>query len=126
MDIYCLKSGISQTEEERNTFLEKLRESITPESGTESGTVDETAEQRPQLQSALDLLASGTVESICFRTPDVLARSIGDIDKLKGFLSESNIELRVTGQADIRPEPADSGHKTGGTETKTADEVDAS
>ena len=53
------------------------------------------ADQRPQLQTALDLLASGTVESICLTTPQMLARTEDDIANLKSFLSEHDIGLTL-------------------------------
>ena len=60
MDIYCLKTGISQSDAERNANLEMLRKLITPESGIEGGAAaEETAEQRPQLQSAIDVVTDG-------------------------------------------------------------------
>ena len=126
MNIYCLKSGINQSDEERNANLEMLRKLITPESGIDGGAAaEETAEQRPQLQSAIDLLASGKVESICFTTPDVLARSEDDIANLKSFLSENNVGLTVDA-ARIGPNVDDRGHKTGGTDTGDVAEADAS
>ena len=94
MDIYCLKSGINQSDEEQNAHLEELRDSIAPGSETEGGgTADGTAEQGQRLRVVLDLLASGTIESICFRSPDVLARSEEEMAKLKSFLSEHAIGL---------------------------------
>lgn len=105
MAIDCLKSGISQSDEERNAHLEILRDSMVPGSETEGGsTVGATADHRQQLQHTLDLLASGTLESICFRSPDVLARSEEEIAKLKSFLSEHEIELTLAVAA-IEPIP---------------------
>ena len=126
MDIYCLKSGISQSDEERNAHLEKLRDSVVPGSETEGdGTADATAEHRQQLQPALDLPASGTADSICFRSPDVLARSEEEIAKLKSFLSVHEIGLTVA-VVGIGPNPADSGHEREGADVKDVDEVEAS
>ena len=96
MDIYCLKSGISQSDEERNVHLEELRDSIAPDSETRGdGKADVSAEHCQQLQQVLELLVSGTIESICFRSPDVLASSDDEIARLKTFLSEHDIGLTV-------------------------------
>ena len=117
MDIFCLKSGIGQSDEERNAHLEKLLDSVVPSSMTEGdGVPDETAEQGKYLRQALDLLASGSIESICFRSPDVLAGSEEESAKLKSFLSENEIGLTVA-VADIGSSPAGSGVERGGVPT---------
>ena len=126
MDIFCLKSGIGQSDEERNAHLEKLLESIVPSSETDGGGMaGATVDQRQQLQQALDLLASGTADSIFFRSPDVLAQSEEEIYKLKSFLSEHEIGLAVA-VADIGPNSADSGHEPEGADTEDIVEVESS
>ena len=125
MDIYCLKNGVNQSDEERNAQFEDLRDSIAPGSETEGGgTADGTAEQRPQLQVALDLLASGSLESICFRSPGVLAQSVEEIAKLKSFLSEHEIGLTLT-DVDSGPDTADGDHGRGGADANDVHEVES-
>ena len=126
MDIFCLKSGIGQSDEERNAHLEKLRESIVPifETGG-SRTADPTTEKRQQLQQALDLLASGNLESICFRSPDVLACSDEEIAKLKSFLSEHEIGLTLNETiSEFKTADGDHGHE--GTDAKDVNDVESS
>ncbi len=126
MDMYCLKSGVNQSDEEQNAHLEKLRDPIVPGSETQSGgTSDGTAEQRLELQAALELLASGTVESICFRSPNVLARSEEELATLKSFLSENEIGLTLA-VSDIGPNSADSGYEPEGADTEDIVEVESS
>ena len=108
MDMYCLKSGISQSDEERNTHFEKLFDSIAPGPDTEGCcSADAAAEERQQLRSALGLLASRTVKSICFRSAEALAGSEEEIAKLKSFLSEHEIALTVAVAA-MGPKQTDS------------------
>ena len=110
MDIFCLKSGIGQSDEERNAHLEKLLESIVLSSETDGGwTADSIAEQGQQLQQALNLLASGSLGSICFKSPDVLASSDEVIAKLRRFLSEHEIGLTLT-EIISEPNAAHDGH----------------
>ena len=125
MDIFCLKIGIGQSDEERNAHLEMLRESIAPRSKAEGGgTADSTAERHPQLQAALVLLASGVLESICFKSLDVLAGSEEEIAKLKSFLSEHDIGLTFN-ETFSESKTADSSHWRGGADGDDVHEVES-
>ena len=125
MDIFCLKGGIPQSDDERNAHLEKLLESMPPDSETEGGgTADPTTGQRQQLQQALDLMASGSVESICFKSLDVLAGSEEEIAKLKSFLSEHEIGLTLN-ETFSGSNTADSSHGRGGADGDDVHEVES-
>ena len=124
MNIFCLKRGINQSEEEQSANIEKLRDSIAHGSENEGGMAVETAEQGQQLQQALDLLASGTLESICFRSPDVLARSDDEIANLMAFLSEHDIGLTVPVSV-MGPNPAVGSHGRDGADADDIDDVEA-
>ena len=124
MDIFCLKSGIGQSDEERNAHLEKLFDSIAPGPDTEGCcSADAAAEERQQLRSALGLLASRTVESICFRSAEAVARSEEEIATLKSFLSEHEIALTVAVAAMV-PKQTDSVNGRGG--ANYVDELESS
>ena len=126
--IICLNSNSSQQPEERHTQLEKLKGSLAPEvTGDQesAGKSETTQEGRKELQPALDLLASGAAESICFRSADVLARSNEDLGMLESFLSKHRIGLTVS-ETDTEPSPAEGVHPHDIPDAKGADEVDAS
>ena len=91
----CIIGKSAQSAEDRRTQAENL-ESVLP--NTDSVVEDEGARKEigDQLQSALSLIKSGNVDSICFRSHEVLGLTQEDLPEFEKVLSESGIGLSVT------------------------------
>ena len=102
MDVFRLTGGTDQNDEERESSLRRLRESMGPRAETERPSEgDETLIDRGlEARRVLNLVASRRIESFCVLAPEVLACSERDIARLDHFLSENRIALTVTERED--------------------------
>ena len=96
MDIYCLKGGQSQSDEERRISFELLRKSLPPEAEGDPPDTHLESGQEGRIGPFLEMLTSGPVADICFKEAQTLARTEADVARLEKLLPELELSLVVT------------------------------